>query len=502
LGGQGAACTWRNYSDTFSSDSSGNGDTQELGVAWSWEDLGGRRLRSRRHIFQLFSNKTRAEITLELLQELNPDVQGKWKHVESLHKVELDSVLSCPNPLVVAADLEPSLLQKLSQKCTEMSISLIVVQSYGMIGVVRLQTPPLPLLEPKPANEPPDLRLVNPFPAFTEFAQSIDLDQLDNAQHGHVPYPVLLWRTAQSWKDRHDGSLPSTYAEKQDFQKSIQEASRKWDMELNFQEASQNFYLAYTEREVDVDRLKELQSQSESQLPKLHAMISGLLTFLERHDGAAPIQGTIPDMTASTESYIKLQQLYHDKALLDFQELRSLVSLSLVSDEELETFCRNVFSLDLFHTSTLTEELEGNPNEEMVDEWSMVTMDPYEVPEHTPLLWYVALRACNVFFTEHGRYPGVLEDYETDVPLLQECIKAVANKMQLQDNELVRQTFKENKFAMEMTRYANAEIHAVASVLGGVASQEAVKIITGQYVPLNNTFVYNGIASVGGVYKF
>jgi amyloid beta precursor protein binding protein 1 len=35
-----------------------------------------------------------------------------------------------------------------------------------------------------------------------------------------------------------------------------------------------------------------------------------------------------------------------------------------------------------------------------------------------------------------------------------------------------------------------------------VASQEAVKIITGQYVPLNNTYVYNGIVSVGGVYRF
>ena len=43
--------------------------------------------------------------------------------------------------------------------------------------------------------------------------------------------------------------------------------------------------------------------------------------------------------------------------------------------------------------------------------------------------------------------------------------------------------------AKELTRYGNAELHNVASVLGGVASQEAVKIITGQYVPLDNTYV-------------
>jgi amyloid beta precursor protein binding protein 1 len=53
----------------------------------------------------------------------------------------------------------------------------------------------------------------------------------------------------------------------------------------------------------------------------------------------------------------------------------------------------------------------------------------------------------------------------------------------------------------ELTRYGNAEIHNIASVVGGVASQEAVKIITGQYLPLDNTYVFNGIAAVAGVYK-
>jgi NEDD8-activating enzyme E1 regulatory subunit len=37
--------------------------------------------------------------------------------------------------------------------------------------------------------------------------------------------------------------------------------------------------------------------------------------------------------------------------------------------------------------------------------------------------------------------------------------------------------------------------------VGGVASQEAVKLITGQYVPMNNTYFYNGIACTAGVYK-
>ena len=35
--------------------------------------------------------------------------------------------------------------------------------------------------------------------------------------------------------------------------------------------------------------------------------------------------------------------------------------------------------------------------------------------------------------------------------------------------------------------------------MGGVASQEAVKLITHQYVPINHTWLYNGISSLAAV---
>ena len=37
--------------------------------------------------------------------------------------------------------------------------------------------------------------------------------------------------------------------------------------------------------------------------------------------------------------------------------------------------------------------------------------------------------------------------------------------------------------------------------MGGVASQEVVKLITRQYVPLNNTYVYNAISSNGNQFE-
>lgn len=50
-------------------------------------------------------------------------------------------------------------------------------------------------------------------------------------------------------------------------------------------------------------------------------------------------------------------------------------------------------------------------------------------------------------------------------------------------------------------RYAGCEPHNVAAFMGGVASQEVVKLITRQYVPLNNTYVYNAISSNGNQFE-
>ena len=58
-------------------------------------------------------------------------------------------------------------------------------------------------------------------------------------------------------------------------------------------------------------------------------------------------------------------------------------------------------------------------------------------------------------------------------------------------------------FTPQVARFgASQEVHATAAVLGGACSQEAVKVITHQWVPANNTFVFNGVAGTGGTFEF
>mmetsp|Transcript_14662 Transcript_14662/g.20403 ORF Transcript_14662/g.20403 Transcript_14662/m.20403 type:complete len:208 (-) Transcript_14662:215-838(-) len=206
------------------------------------------------------------------------------------------------------------------------------------------------------------------------------------------------------------------------------------------------------------------------------------------------------------------------KRLIDL-ELAAMASsttstsiITSISTHDIETFCKNVFVLDVFHTRSWYEEMtESSCPDDIQEDLVMATFDPYEIAEHTPLLWYLGVRGCQLFYENYERYPGLLEEeYEEDIVKVHNCIRQIVQRYNLMDNELLKQTMLKDdddddgqkKYAKELVRYGNAEIHSIASIVGGVASQEAVKLITGQYVPLNNTYVFNGIASTGGVYKF
>ena len=53
--------------------------------------------------------------------------------------------------------------------------------------------------------------------------------------------------------------------------------------------------------------------------------------------------------------------------------------------------------------------------------------------------------------------------------------------------------------AKELARFGAAELHSIAAVVGGVASQEAVKVLAKQYTPINHTYLFNGIAGTAAV---
>lgn len=69
-------------------------------------------------------------------------------------------------------------------------------------------------------------------------------------------------------------------------------------------------------------------------------------------------------------------------------------------------------------------------------------------------------------------------------------ISAVLEKAPaLKNNERLTQ------IAQELSRAAGGELHNTSAVIGGMVAQEIIKIITKQYIPIDNTCIFDGIES-------
>ena len=51
------------------------------------------------------------------------------------------------------------------------------------------------------------------------------------------------------------------------------------------------------------------------------------------------------------------------------------------------------------------------------------------------------------------------------------------------------------KAAQEVARAGGGELHNISALTGGMVAQEMIKIITKQYIPIDNTCIFDGISS-------
>jgi len=57
------------------------------------------------------------------------------------------------------------------------------------------------------------------------------------------------------------------------------------------------------------------------------------------------------------------------------------------------------------------------------------------------------------------------------------------------------------EICQEICRFEGSQLQTISAILGGVASQESIKILTHLFKPINHTYIYNGITSVAEVYE-
>ena len=57
-------------------------------------------------------------------------------------------------------------------------------------------------------------------------------------------------------------------------------------------------------------------------------------------------------------------------------------------------------------------------------------------------------------------------------------------------------------FQHSSCRYTSSELHTISAFLGGCAAHEAIKLLTNQFVPINNTLIYDGVKQTVTVFEF
>ena len=207
----------------------------------------------------------RAECCAERLLELNPDVQGDW-YPKSRPRaaaaangskkmciagadqvpVDLSSILGGQSAFTVVLytlPIQEEHLNLIEAYGKAHSTPVISVHSAGFSSYFQVTLPDVhPVVDTHPDDTATmDLRLVNPWKELADFCSELteDIDDLDNHDHGHLPFVAILAHYLSVWKGEH-GSLPSTYPEKVAFRKLVSEGMRKDTPEggeENFEEA-------------------------------------------------------------------------------------------------------------------------------------------------------------------------------------------------------------------------------------------------------------------------
>uniref|UniRef100_A0A8C4ICU2 NEDD8-activating enzyme E1 regulatory subunit n=1 Tax=Dicentrarchus labrax TaxID=13489 RepID=A0A8C4ICU2_DICLA len=410
----------------------------------SGEDVGNNFFLSNNNI-----GKNRAQAATELLQELNSDVSGNYVEESPDKLLDNDPEFFHRFTVVIGVHLPESTCLRLGSVLWSASVPFLVCKTYGLIGYMRLVVQEHTVIESHPDNALEDLRLDQPFAEFKNHIQSYDLD---------------------SMAKKHNSQPPKNYKEKEAFRQFIREGILKNENgvpedEENFEEAIKNVNTALNPTKVpnSVEDLfnSEQCNNITSQSLSFWVMLRAVKDFVHKEgNGSLPVRGTIPDMIADSQKFINLQNVYREKAMQDAAAVSKHVECLLQSVGKVcwKSLNSNASFLRVVRCRSLAEEYSVDSVNK--DEITSCMDNP-----DSEMVFYLMLRAVDRFYQQHSRYPGTAKVY-TDLSL-----KNSLNQMGAEPYQLVPFIGK-----------------------GRSAAQEAIKIISHQFVPFSNTFIYNAMS--------
>ncbi|KAI1369322.1 hypothetical protein F5Y08DRAFT_150791 [Xylaria arbuscula] len=437
--------------------------------------------------------RSRSECCTKLLLELNPEVQGDW-YPKKEQKLDLQGVFSSSNPFTLIIYTNPIReedLATIESHASQHQIPVVCIHSAGFYSYFRFSLHgTFPIVDTHPeVDKTTDLRLLQPWPELSAFADNMvkEIENLDDHEHGHLPYVVILLHFLEQWRQSHDGKNPTTPKEKKEFERFVMSGARTNNPEggeENFQEAVNaiNKNIKVPELEPGLEEVFNHQVSSEVERQSSFWVIARAVSHFYQTHGCLPLPGSLPDMKAQSSVYVKLQGLYKEKAREDAREVLELVRANPggehIDPTEVDLFCKNARFVKLINAKPRGSDLglifdREKADDDTAEAMKIETGGAFSLPLSNFFI-YLALKA-----TAH--HPSATAD---------EIMKTVTQSVpQAASYDRVAQ------IAEEVARAKGGELHNISALTGGMVAQEVIKIITKQYIPIDDTCIFDGISS-------
>ena len=219
-------------------------------------------------------------------------------------------------------------------------------------------------------------------------------------------------------------------------------------------------------------------------------LAAALRNFIQNEGGGQPpLEGSLPDMHSTTQHYLELQRVYRDKAEADIANVSGHLAAILKSvrrdpgsipESEIKRFCKHARQLRVVRCRPLDQSMNADA--------LRAALAAEDTSANASLL--ILLRAVDRFIRQYQRYPGQYDnEVEEDVALL----KGLAGSILMESG--VSGVSVCDDLVGEVVRCGGGELQVVGAVVGAMASQEAIKLLTKQFVPLAGTLIYNAMQS-------
>ena len=229
-----------------------------------------------------------------------------------------------------------------------------------------------------------------------------------------------------------------------------------------------------------------------------------------------PLPGALPDMKAKSADYVQLQNIYKSKARKDLAEVvrkvrsfeRETQRKSAVDEQEIEAFCKGAAFVKLIKGRPI-QVPDRSTSIDWTDRAKYLCRELQDEESLLPI--YLSFLAYDKFFEHSKEIPQQNDEapaieqrgWESFATGVMEAADSFLHSLQTSVDEFDTGPCKAKteRIVAELGRAGGAELHNISALTGGMVAQEVIKVLTKQYIPIENTCVFDGITSKTAVFK-